>query len=204
MRNTIKGLLVASAMLPAVVLAEASNYNYVEARYLNGDRFGFDVNGWGMEGSVRIDERWFLTAGFSDLNNDARRREFRYSEDSQQLGLGFIMGENETASVYASVAYSKLRTGGRLTDFPEVGDVQRESDRLNGYDLGLGVRINLVPDTELHVAVNYIDYGSGNDVTIPSVGLIYNFTDEWAGFVDYQYKSDRDMIGLGIRFYYPY
>lgn len=195
MRKTFRLVVASAALLPGLAMADAANFNYVEVGYLTGKQSGTDINGWGMRGSVELVERFFLTAGFSDLNDDTGRDDFRYSMDNKAIGLGYVFGENPTASVYGTVSYVDMNFSTRV-------DSMRFSSDADGYELGLGARINASPEAEVRLAVKHSDLGGGDTNTIPSVALIYKFTRQLAGFAEYERKTDYEQLGLGFRIYF--
>jgi len=196
LKTTLKGMLGAAALLPVMALADASNFDYVEGGYLTGKIGGVDVHGWGIAGRAQVAERFFVQGAYSDVNLNETIPGFRFDSDGYIIGVGYIFGENSTASVYGTVSYVEIR------DRARVG-IDRFRDRYDGYDLGLGVRINLIDDVELKLGVNHTDLGrDGGDATVPSAELVYQFTPQLAGVASYSRNSDDGMLGLGFRFYF--
>lgn len=186
---------VALGLMPALAQADASNYNYLQLDYRNGEIGGFDMHGWHATGSFRFLEDFFIAASRTDSELNEEIPDFRFDSNSTTASLGFIFAENATASIFGSIGYREDEDRTRFQ-----GD--RSEEQLDGYDLGLGARINLSPEAELRLGANHVDFGDGNDLTIPSVALLYKFTRRVAGNVDYQRKDGYDTVGLGFRFYF--
>ncbi len=196
MKRLLKPMLAVAVLAPGLALADASNFNYVQGGYLTGAIGGVDVHGWGVEGNVQLNERTFLRGTFNRLNLDENIPNFRFDSEGHSFGAGFIFGQNPTASVYGTLSYVEIKDRFRF-------NLDRFTDRYTGYDLGLGARINLTPEAELKLAVNHTDLGrDGGDQTVPSVELVYKFTNQIAGVAGYSRKSSDDMLGLGFRFYF--
>ena len=191
MRN-IKSLLFAGVMAPGLALADSSHYNHIEGAYLQGDINGIEVDGFGVEGSVEFLDRILAVASFTDLGLDDDTAGTDLDGDIQSIGLGYIFGRNETASVYGTASYIEYDVRGRLGAFTFADD----SD---GVEFELGARMNLSPEAEFFVAVKHIDLGQGDEETTPGVGLVYQFLPALSGLVTYDRNADEDMMGLGLR-----
>lgn len=196
MKRRLQCLLGAVALVPGLALADASNFNYMEGRYLTGSIGGVDVHGWGIEGNFQLSDRAFLRGTFDRVNLDENIPNFRFDSEGHSFGGGFVFGANPTASLYGTAQYVEIKDRTRV-------NLNRFTDRYTGYDLGVGARINLTPEAELELAVNHTDLGrDGGDVTVPSGALVYKFTPQFAGVARYSRKSSNDMLGLGFRFYF--
>ena len=193
LQRTVAALAV--AMLPAVAGADASNYNYLQLDYRNGEIGGVDTIGWRVNGSFRFAESFFVQASHQQAALDEDIQDFDLDSDASVLAGGFIFSENATASIYGTIGYRE-----------EVDDVQvgvtSSEDTFEGTDFGLGARINLSPEAELKLAANHVDFGDNNEQTIPSAELVYRFSRRVAGSAQYQRKDDFNMYGLGLRVYF--
>lgn len=193
MREFLRTALGVSLLVPGTVLAEASNFNYVEAAYLQGDIDGLDVDGWEVEGSVEVTEQVFLFADYARLELDEDLG-FDAEADLQRIGAGYIFGENATGNFFGTLAYA------RVDEEASFGSVSTSDDD-DGYSLGLGTRFNLGSQAEVRFGVNYTDLGEG-DSLVTSAALVYNFAPFLAGVAEYSRDDDTDSIGLGVRFYF--
>lgn len=191
----LAGSLLPAVMLPAVCMADYTNYNFIEGNYLQGERSEFDVDGWRFNGSFKFTERAFVSAAYEALELDESIPGLRLEGDKKQIGLGYIFGENDTASVFGSISYVRLDG---LIRFDDVS----VSDDEDGYELALGVRMNLGAQAELNFGVTHLEVDRSDSETVPEIGLFYKFTERFAGVANYKKKSDDDTIGLGVRFYF--
>ncbi|MGM0633480.1 MAG: outer membrane beta-barrel protein [Pseudomonadota bacterium] len=184
----------AAAGLSSQAAAEASDYNYLQAAYINGDVLDEDVDGWQLDGSFRLGRSLFVAGRYSEMSLDQNGSE-RLDNDTGSISLGYIFGANETASVYGTV-------GARKEKFRYRTEMSSSSLSEEGYELGLGARINLSREAELKVAVHYVDLGNNLEMTVPSAELVYSFTPDLAGVVNYEEEDDFSKVGLGVRFHF--
>lgn len=198
MNRTLKTLAAAVMLLPGLALADISNYNLLQASYQTGQVSGLDVHGWGIRGSAELHERVFIQLTHIDTGLNEVVPNLDLDADSTTVGLGFVFDQNSTASVYGQASYMTRRVVSRVTD----PDLLRVSDRGDGFELELGARIRLVAEAELRVAVSHADLGKRGELTRPSAELVYKFMPNFAGVVNYAYKRNNDMLGLGLRYYF--
>lgn len=191
MKN-IKPLLFAGLMLPGVALADASDYDYVEGAYLQGETNGVEIDGFGVNASLEFVDRILAVARFTDLGLDDDSPGVDVDGDIRSMGLGYVFGRNETASVYGTVSYIKYDIRGHIGGLSFGDDSE-------GAQFELGARMNLSPAAELSVAVKHTDLGQGDEDTVPGVGLVYQFLPALAGTLTYSRNADDDLMGLGLR-----
>lgn len=195
--HTIKPIFVAGLitglLAPGLVLADASDFNYVEASYQQGEVDDVDVDGFGIKASLEFFDRFLAVASYTDLGLEDSSPGFDLEGDTTTIGLGYIFGQNETASLYGTVSYIEASYGGR------VGGIGFRDDD-EGAQFELGARMNVGPQAEFYLAVTHTDLGSDNSDTAPSAGLVYQFLPALAGTVSYSRTSDYDRLGLGLRF----
>lgn len=191
MKN-IKPLFFASLMVPGLAHADASDYSYVEAAYLQGETGSVEIDGFGVKASLEIVDRILAVASFTDLGLDDDSAGTDFDGDIQSFGVGYIFGRNETASVYGAVSYIEYDISGRLGAFTFGGDD-------DGAQFKLGARMNISAQAEFFVAVKHTDLGEGDDETVPGVGLVYQFLPALSGTLSYERNSDDDLMGLGLR-----
>ncbi len=190
--NNIKPLLLAGLMVPGLVLADSSDYSYIEGSYLQGEISDVEIDGFDVEASVEFLDRILAVASYTDLGLDEDTAGVDLEGDIQSVGLGYIFGRNDTASVYGTASYIEYDVRGRLGAFTFADD----SD---GVQFELGARMNLSPEAELFVKVKHIDLGEGDEETTPGVGLVYRFLPALSGTLTYDRNSDDDLMGLGLR-----
>lgn len=192
MKN-IKPLLFAGLLAPGLALADASDYSYVEGAYLQGEINGVDVDGFGVKASLEFVDRILAVASYTDLGLDDNSPGVDINGDIQSIGLGYIFGRNETASLYGTISYIEYDVRGRLGAFTFGNNSE-------GVQFELGARMNLSPQAEFFAAVTHTDLGQGDDDTTPQFGLVYQFLPALSGTLSYSRNSDDDLLGLGLRF----
>jgi hypothetical protein len=159
---------------------------------------GLDVRGWGVRGSAAIHDRLYIQLSHINTDLNETNPNLRFDAESTSVGVGFIFDENATASVYGGVSYLKRKNTSRFTDESHL----RSTHRVDGHELELGVRIQLVTEAELRLAVSHADLGRGGELTLPTAELVYKFLPNLAGVVNYTHKTNNDMIGLALRYYF--
>lgn len=190
-----KTLAGAALLLPGLALADAGNWNYVQGGYQQGEVDDIDVDGWSLEGAIEFNQEFYLTAGILDLELDEEIAGVDLSGEQMNVGIGYVFGENEAGSFFGEVNYFDMEFDARAAGNRFSGDD-------DGFGLALGTRINLNEEAELYARVDYIDWHDSSSSTIPSIGLLYSFTPQVAGFVDYARDDEERNLGLGLRFYF--
>lgn len=188
----ITPFLLAGLLVPGMALADASGFNYVEGAFLQGEINGVEVDGGGVNASLEFVDRFLAVASFTDLGLDDDTPGTDIDGDIQSIGLGYIFGRNETASVYGTVSYIEYDIRGRLGAFSFDDDSE-------GVQYELGARMNISPQAEFFVAVTHTDLGEGDDETVPGIGLVYQFLPALSGTLTYERNSDDNLMGLGLR-----
>jgi len=187
-----KALFGLAALIPGTVMAEASNFNFIEAKYLTGEVADLDADGWAVQGNVELGSNFFLTAGAStqDLDDGGVRADFEH----QNIGLGYVFYEDSVLGVL----FGKFSLVNAETKLRRPGRGRSDDD---GWAIGVGSRIDLTNQTELRFGLDYADYGR-NDSFVPSVGVVHSFTPQFAGVAELSREEDGHTIGLGLRFYF--
>lgn len=182
------GLLFLSS---TAAMAEGPSYSYIQAVYEEvdidlGGGIDADGDGWAVAGSVAINESWYAFANYSsaELENVV-------DVDQFGLGVGWHSAINTTTDWFVSAAYvdAEVSAGG----FGSVDD--------SGFGLALGLRSMLTPSLELAGAINYVDFGDGDDTSF-GVAAWYTVTGNLAVGLGADFGDDVSSYGLGIRLYF--
>lgn len=195
MMNTIARTALAAALLvPGLAWAQASNFNFIEASYQQGEVNDLDVDGWNLEASLEVAPQVFVEGFYSKLSLDESIPGFDIDARAMGFGLGYIFGQTDFGNVYGTIGYvdvnNRLTVGGR-----------RVRDNDDGFSLGLGTRFNLSQQAELRLEADYTEIDSDDSFEV-SAALLYSFSPQLAGFAEFSRDSDSHAVGVGMRFYF--
>ena len=106
------------------------------------------------------------------------------------MGLGFNTPISEVIDVVAQLSYQRLDVD---TPFGG-GDV-------DGFGLGVGLRVAASDRVELNGAVTYVDFDGGNDTNV-GAGFLFNVTEALAIGLSGDFDDDVTLYRLVGRFYF--
>lgn len=187
----LRYLSIGALMLSsATALAEGPSYSYIQAAYEEidvdlGGNIDADGDGYGVAGSVAINEDWFVYAGYSSFDLESV-----VDVDQVELGGGWRAPINEQTDWFVTAAYLDLKASAR--GFGSASD--------DGFGVGIGIRSMLNPAFELYGKVSYEDVGDG-DTTI-AAGAWYTLTGNLALGAGIDVGDDITGWGVGIRLYF--
>jgi len=189
----LRYLSIGALMLSsATAMAEGPSYSYIQASYQEveidvGGGFDVDGDGYGVAGSIAINDNWFVFAGYATS-------EFESVIDLDQttLGAGWNSAISEKTDWFVTLAYIDLGLSARgLGSFSD-----------SGFGVSAGVRSMLNPNFELYGSLGYADLGDGGDGTTVAAGLWYTVAGNLALGLSAEVGSDVTTYGLGIRLYF--
>ena len=183
---SIAALMVSST----AALAEGPSYSYIQAAYQEidvdlGGNVDADGDGYGVAGSVAIDENWFIFAGYSAFDLESV-----VDLDQMELGAGWHSPLSNKTDWFATVSYLDYEVSA-----PGFGSADED-----GFGVGLGIRSMFNPSLELYAQVAYEDVGDG-DTTL-AAGLWYTLTGNLALGAGVDLGDDITGYGVGIRLYF--
>jgi hypothetical protein len=180
-------LFVALFGFSATAAAEGISYNFIQGSYgqVEVDDVDVDGDGFGVEGSVALTERFHLFGGYTTADMD-----FGIDLNQLEAGLGFNSPLSDTVDLIASVAYVSAEVD--AAGFGSVDD--------SGFGLGIGVRGMLTPAFEANGEIQYVDFGDGGDDTGFGAGFLYSFTDQFAAGASGDWSDDFSSYQLNARF----
>jgi Ax21 family sulfation-dependent quorum factor len=196
---------LASAAATTVVEAQTRHpsYNYVELGYT---RFNTSprIDGYTLNGSFALGERFHIFGGFSDL--DARRRiddedglidTIKPSFDLWNIGIGYAHQMSPTTDLVARAGYQRVRLSG-------VGALGGSDD---SWMAEVGVRSAFTPQLEGYAFAGWqgVDF-DGLDVDDWSgdfygrIGGLWHFTPNWSFNADLKLSGGDRLYFIGPRY----
>jgi hypothetical protein len=189
----LRYLSIGALMLSsATAMAEGPSYSFIQANYQEvdidiGGGFDADGNGYGVAGSVAINDSWFVFAGYA-----ASELESVVDLDEMKLGAGWNSAISEKTDWFVTLAYIDLELSAAA--IPSVSD--------SGFGASVGVRSMMNPNFELYGSLGYSDLGDGGDGTAVAAGLWYTVAGNLALGLGAEVGSDVTTYGVGIRLYF--
>jgi hypothetical protein len=189
----LRYLAIGALMLSsATAMAEGPSYSFIQANYQEvdidlGGGFDADGDGYGVAGSVAINDSWFVFASYT-----ASEFESVIDLDQTTLGGGWNSAISEQTDWFVTLAYIDL--GVSAPGFVSVSD--------SGFGASVGVRSLINPNFELYGSLGYSDLGDGGDGTAVAAGLWYTVAGNLALGLGAEVGSDVTTYGLGIRLYF--
>ena len=189
----LRYLSIGALMLSsATAMAEGPSYSFIQANYQEididlGGGFDADGDGYGVAGSVAINDNWFVFADYA-----ASELESIVDLDQARLGAGYNSALSEKTDWFATLAYIDLSL--KAAGFGSASD--------SGFGASVGVRSMLNPNFELYGSLGYSDTGDGGDGTAVAAGLWYTVAGNLALGLGAEAGSDITTYGLGIRLYF--
>lgn len=189
----LRYLSIGALMLSsATAMAEGPSYSYIQASYQEvefdiGGGFGSaDGDGFGVAGSVAINDSWYVFAGYSSAEIESVIDLNQFS-----IGAGWHSAINETTDWFVSVGYV-----GAEVSAPGFGSVDD-----TGFGVGLGMRSMINPKLELAGSINYADFGDGGETSL-GLGAWYTISGNFAVGLGADFGDDVSGYGIGIRLYF--
>jgi hypothetical protein len=180
---------VVCAAIPALCLAESPRYTYLEAGYqaLDLDDPNVDGDGFGLGGSLALNERLYLRAGYSDLDMD-----FGVDVSSYEFGIGGNLPMSDDLHLVGEVGYTETELDASNFDIED-----------DGYYLSGGFRWMATEALEVNALLSYVDMSDSGDETSLTVGGLYNLTADLAVGVGASWSDDAMGYSAGLRYYFP-
>ena len=180
---SLLALALAAALPFTAANATDLKYNYIQGGYTAADFSGFDMDGYGVKGSVAFGDKFYGLASYDRVSDSG----LDLSETT--VGVGFHHGINDKADFFAEASFVQ-------DDLDLVG-----SD--NGYRVAGGIRGLLSDKFEGSVKATYTDVGDYGNGFGAGVSGLFHITDTWGVYASYDY-ADRDSTnfntwGAGVR-----
>jgi len=184
-RYTVVGVLLLSS---AVALADTPSYSYVQASYVDvsvdlGGGFDADGDGFGVAGSVAINDQWHIFADYSSADLESV-----LDLDLTTIGAGYRHGISDTTNVFAELGYAKV-------------DVQFAGDD-SGLSARVGIRSMINSNLEVYGSVGTLDFDDVDWGAEFGAGAWYTVSGNFALGADVRFSDDVTRFGLGVRLYF--
>jgi opacity protein-like surface antigen len=179
-------LFLALFVFSATAAAEDLKYNFIQGSYgqIEVEDVDADGDGFGIEGSVALTDRFHLFGGYTTADMD-----FGVDLNQLEAGVGFNSPIAETVDLIASLAYVSAEV-----EVPGFGSIDD-----SGYGLGLGLRAMVTPVLEVNGDIQYVDFGDGGDDTGFGAGFLYSFTERFAAGLSGDWSDDFSSYQLNAR-----
>lgn len=186
----IKTMLVSIlglALVTPVAMAQTPSFNYVGASYTEIEDGNLKYDGFELEVSGRISEKWFLSGSYADISTS--KTGIVYDDlDVTHGRLGYIFIEDDWAAFYGGPQVQYL-------------NLDNSSSSTSETDLGafIGLRFIALPRIELTTEVSYINMN--NSITRYSAGARMYITPSLSAKVQANF-GDWDGFNIGINFHF--
>lgn len=181
MNRSLFSFVLLAATPFAASAQDALSYDYVEAGYVRTD-IGGDADGYGVAGSVSLDERFHVFGSYADSNAN----EIEGLDVTQwSLGAGFRHRMSDRMDLVTRFAWSSFDT--------------KYSTDSNGITAEVGVRSALSKHLEGWALAGYGDLGHGDGEAYARVGAHAMFGDHWGVAGDVKFVSGDTQWFVGPR-----
>jgi hypothetical protein len=167
-------------------MADTPSFSFVEGGYVSNLGGSVDFDGFEIKGNMEINDDLYMSASYTKTSFDNSFLDLDI--DLVTLGLGYKTDISDVSTLFAEADYVKFDSS-----FNGFGSQ-------DGYQLGFGIRSNILGDIELKAAGYYQDV-QGSDSFL-QVGAAYNFTEAAAVYLDIDSDFDDSRFSLGVRFYF--
>jgi hypothetical protein len=188
-RFALAGLLILSSV---VATADGLNYNFIQAAYQEvdidlGGGFDADGDGFGIGGSMAINDDWFIFADYSTFDFESV-----VDLSSLTIGGGYHAAVSDKTDWFATLGYAKAEI-----DVQGVGSTDD-----SGYAISAGLRSMVSEKFELYGSLGYADLGGGADGTSVAGGFWYSLSGNMAVGFGVDFDDDVTAYGVGFRLYF--
>lgn len=225
-------ILSTALLLPAgAFAAEGVSYSFIEGNFIIQDIDLFEDNGlfndfiedfddgdgYNINGSIAISERFFLHGGYGSteadfgiVNNNGLFIPQGQDIKTLKLGGGFHMPMSDRTDFVASASYIDVDFGtfnfGAVEndDLNSDDDLQNAFDDLNedssdGYSVDAGVRSQMADWLEVGAGARYTDLDSGDDISLFG-NLLFEINDNFGINLGGDFGDNISTYSLGLRY----
>lgn len=186
------GTLTSILSVSAMAQESSLSYTYVGVGYQSGDIEDIDFGGFGIYGSLELNESFFLLSQYSSIESDDQFLVGSTVDDieatSFSFGIGFHTPISDTTDFVSSLSYADAEV--------ESADVSEDG---NGYVLAAGVRAMPSDKVELSAFIDYADIEDGSETGF-SLGARYFTMPDVSFGLGYGTSDDFDAFSIDARF----
>lgn len=185
-------LLIALLFLSGAALADASDYDYIEAGYAEAESNGLDFDGFGIRGSFKFYDNFYLTLGYADTGLDTEIAGVDADGEQLDAAVGYIFGENERGTFFGEVTYVDV-------SFSASGSGVTVNADADGFGVGFGWRVNVGERGEVKLSFGRQELDSISE-NFGSVQIVYDFFPKVSGVLEFESAGDADGMLVGVRY----
>lgn len=183
----VRLMALLALLSPTCVFADASDFDYLDIGYASQNDPKAD--GFSVTASYRFQGDFFAEVSYLELSLDG---DSPIDADASVLaaGVGFVVGENETASVSFKLFFLDVQ------EDIETGPAIDET----GYQAGFGLRLNTGHRSQVTIDVAYRDLDIVDGILYRGQ-WVFDFTEPVSGVLTFGGDdfSNSTFFGAGIR-----
>lgn len=184
--------LIALLFFSGVALADASDYTYVEAGYLDSESVGLDLDGFGVGGSFQFFDNFYLTLRYADFTLDGGPPGNDADGEHIEGGVGYIFGQNDRGTFFGEITYFD-------TSVSESSNGATEDFDPDGFGVGFGFRVNVAERGEFKLSLTRVEVDSVSD-NVVNAQVVYDFFSKVSGVVELESISGDNTWFVGARY----
>ncbi len=188
MKNILSFLFIGAALLLSATLSYADNgikYNYGELRFVADaefDQYDVDGDGFALNGSVRLDEVFYVTADYEVISYDDG-----IDTNVFQAAVGMIYPVKQFDTI------AELAIVNSDVDAPN-------GDSNTGFRVSAGARAYVMDKLEVRGTLNYIDVDE--DDSYLTIAADYFVLPNLSVNAAKDIEADIDRFSIGVRYYF--
>ena len=184
MKRTALFVAIAAVFAPGLVLADMNYTNFeVSMIDVENDSFNVDGDGFALEGSYELNERFHLFGEWQDQSLD-----FGLDGRSLELGGGYTHSFSDKLDFVGTLSYVDAEV--------KLGSLTADDD---GLGIGGGIRSRIAESVELDASLQLVDFDESGSDTGYSVGGRYYFNDDMAIGASVDFTDNSDTLRVGFR-----
>lgn len=180
-------LLIFLAVLSASVGAQGLSYDYAQGSYgsvdLDDSVIDVDGTGFGISGSMRINENFYVTGEYQTADMD-----FGVDLALLEARLGYNTEISRNLDLIAHVGYIRVDI--------DASGLGADDD---GFLIGAGVRAAVSSNAELNGGLDYIDFDNGDSEMRANAGFFIGLTEELSVGLRASFWDDVNIYTINLR-----